>query len=76
MKNIEQDEIESFLLKFFFLLTFVNPATCFYVNLMVSKTFRQKTRELLCMRWQHRLNHNSQSQNPVESVAVKRLPIK
>jgi hypothetical protein len=58
IKSVEQKAIETFVLSVVFLLTFVNPAASFYVNLVVSKTFRQKTTELFCKQLQHRSIHD------------------
>jgi hypothetical protein len=76
IKSVQQTAIETFVLQVVFLLTFVSPATSFYVNLVVSKTFRQKTTELLCKRRQHRSIHDSQSQNPTATAMDKRITIK
>jgi hypothetical protein len=75
IKSVERTAIETFVLTVVFLLTFVNPATSFYVNMLVSKTFRQKTIELFCKHRQHRLIHVSQSQNPAVSVLAKRATV-
>jgi hypothetical protein len=76
IKNVEQTAIETFVLHVVFLLTFVNPATSFYVNLLVSKTFRQKTTELFCKQRHHRSINDSQSQNPTATAVGKRGNIK
>jgi hypothetical protein len=76
IKSVDQTAIETFVLHVVFLLTFVNPATSFYVNLVVSKTFRQKTIELFCKQRQHRSIHDSQSQNPIGTAIGKRGAIK
>ena len=53
IKSVQQKATESFVLNVVFLLTFVSPATSFYVNLLVSKTFRRKTAELFCKQHRH-----------------------
>jgi len=75
IKSVERTAIETFVLTTVFLSTFVNPATSFYVNLLVSKTFRQKTTELFCKQRQHRLIHVSQSQNPAVPVLANRATV-
>jgi hypothetical protein len=73
-KNAQQQAVEQFLLTAFFILTFINPASNFYVNLIVSKTFCQKTIELLCKQQrQHHFTHRRQSQKPT-TVGIANLP--
>ncbi len=75
-KSVVQQAIETFVLEVVFLLKFVNPSTSFYVNLVVSKTFRQKTSELFCKQRQHRSIHDSQTQNATGTAIDKRTTIK
>jgi cytochrome c-type biogenesis protein CcmH/NrfF len=74
-KNVVRQAVEAFVLEVFFLSRFVNPAASFYVNFLVSKTFRQKTTELFCNQCQHRSINDSQRQNPTGTAIGKRTTI-
>ncbi|CAF3276657.1 unnamed protein product [Rotaria sp. Silwood2] len=72
IKNARREVIERFLMYITFLLTFVHPATSFYLNLTVSKAFRQNTIQLFYKGGRHDITHGSQSQNPrAVTIAVR-----
>jgi hypothetical protein len=53
-KSVQQKLLEQFLQSVFYIFTFVTPATNFYLNVAVSKVFRQKAIQLLFKICQHR----------------------
>ena len=54
-KSTEQKTLEEFLQALFYMISYIFSATSFYLYLAVSKTFRQKTTEVLCkLRFLHR----------------------
>jgi hypothetical protein len=61
-KNDQQRAVENFLQNLFYLFSFVPGATTFYVNLAVSKAFRQKTTEVLFELCQHGPIHGGRRQ--------------
>jgi hypothetical protein len=71
-ENSQQRAIEQFLQNLFYVLSFVPGATTFYVNLAVSKAFRQKTTEVLFKLCQHRPMHGDRRQHITGAVITNR----
>jgi hypothetical protein len=74
-KNSQQQTFEQFLQILFYLFTFVPGAITFYVNLAVSKAFRQKTTEVLFKLCQHRPVRGGRRQGITGAVITNRTVI-